>query len=166
MSTHITERAWTTKAGLNAHIVFNRFGYRCGYVDVSSLPLFSLVTETCYIDCGTTDPLYSLYPPVALLHEAFNNIQVHGGVTFNDSYDNLSSHLIGFDCGHAGDQTDIESAKQHKLNPDYILIWDDSTAIVRTLDYCIDQCESLANQLNTINSNFNYIITDHPELFI
>lgn len=66
------------------------------------------------------------------------DVDVHGGLTFgkaNPKYP-VESDLFwfGYDCAHAGD-----------LVPG--LGYSDSEDEERTLEYCIDECESLAKQL-------------------
>jgi hypothetical protein len=61
-------------------------------------------------------------------------IGVHGGLTFSGSlpfHSDDSRHWFGYDCAHSGDKSYI--------NPN---------GIERTLDYCIEECETLAKQLH------------------
>ena len=55
---------------------------------------------------------------------------VHGGVTFSDFVDDFWN--IGFDCAHFGDK-----AFGHE-------------GVERTLDYCIEECENLAAQIEEL----------------
>lgn len=56
------------------------------------------------------------------------NISCHGGVTCYGWHDRLGKSVVGFDCAHYGDTLEI-----------------------CTLDYCIQQCESIVDQLLTLN---------------
>ena len=144
------EHKWTTDSGLPALVAINPNGYRCGYVDVSSLLLFSVLYDTTYFGSCS-----SITSPLDPLYEAFDDISVHGGITFNSNFDGL--HLIGFDCAHWGDAPIPEYTKSDRV---YL------QGTVRSLDYCIDQCEFLAKQILAINSKFSYLLEDYPEEFI
>ena len=69
--------------------------------------------------------------------ELLYDIRVHGGLTYADKpplQDNSSFWALGYDCAHLGDKI-----------PGMPFGCDDG--VFRGLDYCIDQCESLAQQL-------------------
>ena len=123
MSTHI-EKVWTTRAGLPAVVVLTSMGFRCGYVGVAEgHPLFGVH--------------YNDDPAIAF--------DVHGGITFSEKGNHPlpDSPLwwFGFDCGHYMDAP----------APEFIEKWPSilqhMEGIHRTLDYCVDECESLADQI-------------------
>lgn len=62
-----------------------------------------------------------------------NHVDVHGGLTFSGKlpFVSISSYWFGYDCGHSYDKT--------FFNP---------KGIERTLSFCVDECEELAQQLN------------------
>lgn len=119
---HILEKDWITKAGLRAVVIIctegERKHHRCGYVGV---PLNHKVAVN-----GQDD------------------FSVHGGVTYNEksaSYpvktDGL--HWLGFDCDHLGDAP---------IDPSpYGSICRSEDDVVRSLDYCVGECEGLARQI-------------------
>lgn len=78
-------------------VTFNDMGFRCGYVAVPE-----------------DHPAYNHA-------ESYPDYNVHGGVTFYDRShiaEMILGHTctdkwIGFDCGHAGDYSDLETAKEY-----------------------------------------------------
>ena len=123
------EKDWITNAGLRAVVlvVINNMGekygsyksHRCGYVGVpKEHPAFDKGYDDMDIDC-------------------------HGGLTFSSSGDKYpvesDLHWFGFDCHHYLD-------KQIEPNPALPLAFAEEGE-VRSLDYCIAECESIANQL-------------------
>ena len=128
------EKDWMTESGLRAVVVVQDHGSRCGYVGV---PEGHAASGKDY------DEL---------------DINVHGGLTYagcNDSYPAPSDGLwwLGYDCAHWGDVRDPSL-----MTPDYKELHDkglftsalDDYGVVRSLDYCIEQCESLAKQLKDL----------------
>ena len=130
------EKDWVTRAGLRAVVIMNdSSGSRCGYVGIEkSHPLFgvSYHEETRVLKTN----LHDLDSPASFF-------EVHGGLTYSGSggeYPVPSElHWFGYDCEHAGDIPKPGSA-MWRLYRDY-------EGVHRTLDYCIDECESLAQQL-------------------
>lgn len=128
--THTIEADWTTKAGLRAVVVVHPMGHRCGYVAV---------------------------PPEHKLHgEDYDNVyvDVHGGLTFAGgtlTYPAANDGLwwFGYDCAHLGDARDPEL-----MAPEYRSVRALSMGfegdLVRSLDYCTGECESLAAQLTGV----------------
>lgn len=115
-------------AGLRCVVIMTEMGHRCGYVGVpESHQLYGV---------GYNSP--DVY---------FN---VHGGVTYTGggkgSKYPVESDLwwFGYDCNHAGDGKDLsvvsDALREIKIRfPTY--------GIIRTTEYCIDECKSLAEQL-------------------
>ena len=127
MSNYTVEKDWRTAAGLRAVVIMNTLGYRCGYVGV---PATHLLFGVSY----NQDAL--------VLKDASPEgvIDVHGGLTYAGDGDcPVPSKLwwFGYDCGHYGDAPEPGS-----LMARYTL-----SGVHRTLDFCIEQCESLARQL-------------------
>jgi hypothetical protein len=117
----LIEKIWTTLSGFSAAVVLNnKLQHRCGYVGVDK-----------------ENPLYEID-----YNELENYIFVHGGLTYSGplmAEIKYEGHLdlkdlwyFGYDCGHSMDKNII--------NPN---------GIERTLDYCVDECENLANQLKS-----------------
>ena len=124
------EKDWITKAGLRAVVIIvlskgpngtQWRSHRCGYVGVTSeSPVFGKGYDEVSAD-------------------------VHGGLTFASGekpskYPVESElHWFGFDCHHYMDAT---------IDPDpFLLLPPEEGTTVRTLDFCINECECLAWQL-------------------
>lgn len=115
-----TEKEWTTEAGLKAIVIATPMGHRCGYVSVpAEHPL-----------CGKH------YNDVA--------VEVHGGLTYSDERDGL--WWFGYDCAHLGDAKDIELMDDgyKKAYINWPLL---NEGTIRTLGFCVAECEALAKQL-------------------
>ena len=116
------EKVWIIKAGLKALVLAQEAGHRCGYVAIENThPWFGLKYDNALID-----PL----------------IEVHGGLTYSRTDEVTNLHWFGYDCAHAGDAIDA-TLMPTNFNP---LIR--HFGVVRTLEYCVDECESLAEQLS------------------
>lgn len=129
---HKVEKIWEVN-GLTCVVLATNMGHRCGYVGVPN-----------------THPLYE---------KNYNglDLRVHGGLTYSDS--NLKNYPIeksnqmlwffGFDCAHTGDARDFElmSEEYKKVYSNQIFRSIDGYGTVKTLEYCIIECESLALQL-------------------
>ncbi len=86
---------------------------------------------------------------------------VHGGITYAGGHSEypIESNLwwFGFDCAHAGDGKDLKQALEYGLidNKRYedLSSFDRRFPMyetTRTLEYCEDECKSLARQLSAI----------------
>lgn len=124
-----TEKDWTTQAGLRAVVVIHPAGHRCGYVGV---PAGNKYHGKEYDDVPA---------------------DVHGGLTYaggSGDYPAPAEGLwwLGYDCAHLGDANDPElmqgEYKEIFMRRGQIGCEGDS---VKSLDYCVQECESLANQL-------------------
>jgi hypothetical protein len=139
----VIERIWFTESGYRAIVIFNETGHRCGYVEIPR-----------------THPYYEKeYSDI--------DVDVHGGLTFSAyskemPYDTPAGFwVLGFDCIHYGDAIDLEACERYS-NMGYIpkvqenisrifnaIFTDDK---VRTLDFVVTECESLAVQLKEMES--------------
>lgn len=143
MSTTKIESLWMTQDRLRAvcKLVMGPYGpsHRCGYVE---LPLgFPVITIDGAIDYDTI------------------GVEVHGGLTYGGSLKGFpkttentlarslgfvehSGLWVGFDCAHDGDAfiTAPSTLRHH-------------TGVVRDLDYVVDECERLAQQLMEIHKD-------------
>jgi len=132
------EKDWTTSAGFRAVVIQLHGRHRCGYVGIpSEHPLYGVgcsEVSSCLRPLADDEPIgkRGIIPLLCydkaegLAHNvAFN---VHGSLTFASDGDypveNDGLWWFGFDCNHYYDND----------NP-------------RSLEYCIDECESLARQL-------------------
>lgn len=165
MRTFNVEKDWLTAAGYRAVVIMGDLGHRCGYVAIpAGHPLHGVdysAESEALAKIPDDEPL-GKRSAIALLccaaegrikqspEMAFN---VHGGLSYsggNAGYPVPSSGLwwFGFDCGHAGDAQSPEYiAKQRAEYPDKPYMWRDYGGEHRTLDYCVDECESLARQI-------------------
>jgi hypothetical protein len=150
------EKDWTTEAGFRAVVIMGDLGHRCGYVGI---PAGHLLYGVGYSDKSPhlkLDPSRSTekMSPIQILCGAGKDMselnspeyvfEVHGGLTFagngRGKYP-VESELwwFGYDCGHAGDAP----APGSKM-AEYRSGWEE---VHRTLEYCVEECESLAKQL-------------------
>ena len=111
--------------GYDYLITFNDMGFRCGYVAISPDHPFYNKNLTGYSD-----------------NEEDFLIDVHGGITFFEKHsmaELLVKHpcedkWIGFDCGHAGDLMDLETALK-------IFSFDEKISSLFNLQYKHLHCE-------------------------
>ena len=123
--------------GLKCVVLMTNIGHRCGYVGVSEAhPLFGKD--------------YDDLP---------DDINVHGGVTYAGGEGGYpipdGLWWFGFDCAHYGDANDYEQAFKYGLvdkntysvmNGIYNKI--NTYGVVRSLNYCTEECKRLAVQLS------------------
>jgi len=124
------EANWVTGAGLRAAVVIHPSGHRCGYVGV---PDGNPNHGKDYDDIDA---------------------EVHGGLTFaggSKDYpvENDGLWWLGYDCAHLYDARDpaLMSGEYKELYDKGMLREFDEGSIIRSLEYCINECESLAKQL-------------------
>jgi hypothetical protein len=120
------EKEWTTKAGFKAEVIATDMGHRCGYVSVPK-----------------DHPWHG---------KTYNDVDldVHGGLTYAGMED--GDWWFGYDCAHLGDARDPELMSDEYKN---VLLgrklnFDGDT--VKTLDFCVNECESMAWQLKEVNT--------------
>lgn len=155
------ERDWMTAAGFRAVVLMTTMGHRCGYVGLpvghplhgvnysSAAPCLSFPAEEPIGKRG-------IIPLLCADGKASPDVvfDVHGGITYAEGkadYPAPSDGLwwFGYDCGHAGDSPcDEYIVEQREKYPDKPYMWRDSfDSEHRSLDYCIAECESLAQQM-------------------
>jgi hypothetical protein len=123
----IVEKEWTTEAGLPAKVLIMPMGHRCGYV-------------------GTDDKAFE--------GKGYDDIdvEVHGGLTYaRTEADGLLWY--GFDCAHYGDARDpalMDAEHKGYYERMDTSFWDDGT--VKSLEYCVMECEELARQLKELTN--------------
>lgn len=125
--------------GRDCIVVFQYEGFRCGYVSLKkSEEVFReyeiLGERRKEIDYG-----------------AFN-VSCHGGLTYGggliQELSPTAEWYVGFDCSHFCDGNDFKTAKFYGLKP-YPLSWFyNPNGIVLSLEQCIQECKSIADQLN------------------
>lgn len=116
---------WITESGLRAVILLVRGSHHCGYVELPE---------------HLGKPGYDEYPIMEL--------NVHGGVTYADHLDEMDGkYVVGYDCAHYGDLMKCpEELKGTSMEHSFMY----SDGVWRDVDYCTNECESLANQLVNI----------------
>lgn len=116
---------WTTASGLRAVILLVRGSHHCGYVELPE-------------HLGKPD--YDESPIMEL--------NVHGGVTYAGELPEMDSkYVAGYDCAHYGDLMKCpEELKGTSMEHSFMY----SEGIWRDVDYCTNECESLAKQLVNI----------------
>lgn len=152
------EKDWTTSAGLRAVVIMGDMGHRCGYVGVpTDHPLHGVAysEKSPYLKLNPERSTEKMSPIQVLcgagkdmddLNSPEYVFEVHGGLTF--SGDGKGKYPVeadlwwfGYDCGHAGDAPAPGSCMAQYSSS----LFDGD--VHRTLEYCIDECESLASQL-------------------
>lgn len=113
---------------------FTFMGHRCGYVGV---PKTSSLWRRSY----SQQDLY--------------DIDVHGGLTFSDSFEGIGFDdywFFGFDCAHAHDGKDLEALERYKDSLlDAQTFSFNQLSPVRTQQYVEKQCRHLLNQLYNLS---------------
>lgn len=154
--------------GLRRVVIFTSMGHRCGYVGVGEgHPLFGIsyneglpkeltekwekakegpIGKRGAIDLLCLDPDN---PRTGILFD------VHGGITYSgsgkDGYPVEDERwYFGFDCAHCDDEKDFAAAEEYGIDISFLLRFEPHGGIVRSKQYVIDECNSLANQLSTL----------------
>ena len=114
------EKQWTTAAGYEAEVLAMPMGHRCGYV---TLPEDHPCADKDY------DEL---------------RVDVHGGLTYGHG------RKFGFDCAHWDDAKDpaLMSDEYRKIYEKWPRF--DERGTIKTLEFCVAECESLAAQLKEL----------------
>lgn len=137
MSNSVQEARFDYK-GYPCVVLFMMHGYRCGYVGL---------------------PHGHRY-----YKERYDNIPVncHGGLTYSRStlhgQEDDNRWWIGFDCGHCNDGYDVEKIEEYYADDKFVMTLMEMNRMTgvykiyniyeaRTLEYCIEQCKSIVDQL-------------------
>lgn len=160
--------------GLKCVVAMMSAGHRCGYVGIpKEHPLYgknySDKSEYLFMKDIEDEPL-GKRSPISLLGMAFSEMSdnarigyyfdVHGGITYagGQNYP-VESDLwwFGFDCAHCGDGKDLDKALEYGIiDADYYNRISEidrqfpTYGVVRSLEYCGDECKNLARQLSKI----------------
>lgn len=154
------EKDWTTKAGFRAVVTMSDMGHHCGYVGLpKGHPLYG-------VEYNDPSPVLTMPPddePVGkrsaitllcAIPERMTSpevvFDVHGSLTFSGGgqYPVLSDlWWFGYDCGHAGDLPSPEYLQELRERYPGSPVKREGTGEFRSLEYCIDECESLARQI-------------------
>ncbi len=124
------EKQFVTESGFEAFVVINETTnskWRCGYIIIPEESSLFKIDASCSVDLYDLD----LDDPNIITklkkQQKLYNVDVHGGITYSGFYDG-KNYCIGFDCAHYQDTFEDQ-----------------------TLEYCINECESLAKQLKEID---------------
>jgi len=152
------ERNWN-KSGYQCVVIMSDHGHRCGYVRVPTGHILHSVEyndrtfklspyrdhNTAIVDIGKIN-VFKVFIGFGLDPESA--FEVHGGITYSggDGYPVRAhkSWWFGFDCAHYGDAPDISELSGVRLN---MAMEYPSDGFVRSLEYCVSECENLVGQL-------------------
>ena len=138
MDKPIIEHKGTYK-GYTFVVLFQPLGFRTGYVLV---PQFHKYFEVDYCNI---------------------NIKCHGGLTYGSHYfleEEYPGWWIGYDCAHGDDKNDVEAQEKYfgsiKQDSFFDMLnimtgnYDRGYGTVKTLDFCIEQCKNIIDQLREV----------------
>lgn len=170
------ERHWKTNAGLDGMVIANDLGFRCGYAEI---PWWHPWHGASYDDAVTApDPSYIEMLTLGEAHEDFGplptflalfseggmeklastvagQVRIHGGVTFMGSLSHYQGGWwVGFDCGHAGDGTDLTLVRP-ELREIYDRLGTIRDGLPWTTDMVAEEVERLAVQVCGLVPNFH-----------
>lgn len=165
MDNALVEKDWHY-GGFRCVVVMQPRGHRCGYVGVpKGHPLYG---------AGYSEPLPILSERsewlkgqsigkrgvIPLLCRNIKNgispdifFDVHGGITFagGDGKHPVPSDLwwFGYDCAHSGDARDLTvcDPATREMELKY-----PTGGVIRSLEYCMNECESLAAQIAALGA--------------
>ena len=146
----IIMKEWTTESSLKAIVTFNDRGYYCGYIIVDPFPsVISIPSYPLPYDLDDEE----LSPHLQRVQDLLDGIEVHGGTTFSGALNHLErpdDYAIGFDCAHCTDTPDSALVEKLFLSSEKVLDLGPNSGIPVSIDYVIEQAESLAKQLADI----------------
>lgn len=159
-------------SGCRCVVIGQEAGHRCGYVGIDKN---NLLYNCDYGDNNSLLKMSDLEDEnigkrgvIPLLSMSMNEeresvspdcyFNVHGSITYSEGGTNseypINSDLwwFGFDCAHCGDARDV-----NLMNDKYKEIYESmpdlrDDGVVRTTEYCIEECKSLAEQLSVFNT--------------
>ena len=123
------EKQFVTESGFEAFVVLNEsitMSWRCGYVIIPKESSLYKLSTYCWVDLYDLDLDNPNIITKLKQQQRLCKVDVHWGISYNDFYDD-KGYCLGFHCAHSED-----------------------TIEVQTLEYCINECESLAKQLKEI----------------
>lgn len=162
------EKDWTCKAGYRCVVLALSTGHRCGYVGIgpfhplygvhygkSSEALTDMASKMMKRSLGKQG-IISIF--CAVISGEYNRpdvvFDVHGSLTYSSfgplyPVPSINTFWYGFDCAHDGDGKDHSIMDKRHLELE--ARFPSSMGVVRTLQYVIDECESLASQLKELD---------------
>jgi hypothetical protein len=171
MKTHTLEKDWTAH-GFRCVVLMNHTtGNRCGYVGIPKGHLLHGVDYSCHsikalpfwlrarrgkigkrgfipILCNCSRQSWTEVPTLDVVFD------VHGSITY--SGDDRNGYPVngdglwwfGYDCGHCDDAPELNAISSISARGVYERY--PRHGIVRSLEYCVDECERLAEQLKVL----------------
>jgi hypothetical protein len=122
------EKEWEYK-GISCQVkIHTGLGFRCGYVGI---PKEHKLYNVDYNE----------------IYEKGYDLEVHGGLTFANKIKDSDLWWLGYDCGHSGDAQDPDLIKDERCREIAKSMPVGPMEKARDLDYCIKECEFLAEQL-------------------
>lgn len=139
---HVVEEIRFYYKGYPCVILFMDMGHRCGYVGLLEKDIIGL---------------------------DFNDISCHGGITYVDNHlqlqDDIGLLWIGFDTAHSCDARDIDKMREYfgDESVDYcsaqIIEATHLSVKVRSLDFCIEECKGIVDQIIKMKGEKNMAVT-------
>src|SRR5690554_93258 len=112
--------------GIFYKVVLQRYGHRCGYVEIPK-------------DLNISKRDFSFD----------SDLEVHGGITYAEVEN--ETKVIGFDCAHYMDSPDVKNTLKHFTdlsdNELMFLSWSIEDGKVRSLEYVEKECKNLIDKL-------------------
>lgn len=161
------EKKWYYK-NLPCAVIGVNVGHRCGYVGVPITHFLAGVeyhqhceelkkahTKALNGVIGKRGVL-SLIPTTDNTYRPDFVFDVHGSLTFSQwgfggyPYPSTNTWWFGFDCAHAGDAKDVELMDETHKDLERQFPVSTPGDVVRTLEYCTNECESLATQIDKL----------------
>ena len=156
-------KKWKTKSGLQAIAIMSITGNINGYVKIPKSNQFYNMEYNVW---NVSLEKYEDWTPLKIKKQRYiNDIEVHGGLTYGrlvETDDYLpKGYWFGFDTAHAGDSRNFDESMKYFGNTEEDIkevnkisdIYKDSLMFpgdtYKDLNYVINECESLAAQLNT-----------------
>ena len=161
--------------GLRCIVIQNhRSGYRCGYVGVSmdhflhginyheetwKLGMFSscrLQQEVNGEDIGWINMFCCAFNGVTSRPDIM--FSVHGGLTYSGGGDYPIEGdwwWFGYDCGHLDDRADVDLMDE-KMKEIHVKFHLGTYGIIRSKEYCENECIGLAEQLKAADDQFRF----------
>jgi hypothetical protein len=171
-SEHTIEKDWIYEGYRCVVVANHHMGHRCGYVGVNkNHPLYGVnysdkpkilqkkINELRRQELGKRGviDLFCWDGASVTVSLWFN---VHGGLTYSGGGQKseypVKSDLwfFGYDCGHCDDRRDMELIKNESLREMELQFPMIDGASVKTLEYCIRECECMAEQLKLLEKKW------------
>lgn len=118
--------------GRDCIIVFNRNGYRCGYISVKKeVGGYNHRIEPFYVDLD------------------IDSVALTFGGALPSHYSPKEAYYIGYDCGHIGQGIDKSLIVKYGLLPESEVdkLYDFPGDIPVSLDECVEICKNLVDEL-------------------